>query len=212
MKYLLVSALLSGLVALLGCGRNRDSGKGEAVQRSASTTTSQELPIKSATTPSTSRTVDTQRSANSLPESLASVLPEIKSKSRVPVLLPSDLPKPIADATHALVEKAEEDTYAISLYYELGVGDSGLAAFFTADAHPSFNPADEGNPVNLFGDIRGYFSPVSCGGSCAPANLWWEDKGVLYQIQVKLPSNLDEEDQKKTITAIANSSIVAGPR
>ncbi len=33
-----------------------------------------------------------------LPEPLASVLPKIKAKSRIPVLLPSDLPQPISRA------------------------------------------------------------------------------------------------------------------
>src|SRR5215813_13041761 len=64
-----------------------------------------------------------------LPEALVPALAEVKAKSRIAVLLPSELSRPLTTAKHAIVEKALEDEYAISLYYELGVGNSGFAAF-----------------------------------------------------------------------------------
>jgi len=149
-----------------------------------------------------------------LPRVFVSVLPEIKAKSRVAVLLPTELPRPFEDAKHAVVQKVAANAYAISLYYELGMGDAGFAAFFAAEASPNYDP--RGLPglhvVKLARGIRGFFSPVSCGGSCGPANLWWGQAGTLYQIQLKLPSTLGENDQEKTIIAVADSAILAGPR
>lgn len=53
------------------------------------------------------------------------------------------------------------------------------------------------------------FRAVSCGGSCAPANLWWEQSGVMYQIQIKLRNGLTEKDQEKILVETANSTVPA---
>ncbi len=120
--------------------------------------------------------------ATPVPKALVSALAKVKAKSRIAVLLPDELSDPIAKAKYAIVETASEDEYVISLYYELGVGESGFAASFMANAHPNYGPKDIGNvsEVKLSRGLVGYFSPVSCGGSCAPANLWWEDNQILY--------------------------------
>jgi hypothetical protein len=154
--------------------------------------------------------------AHALPvaKALASALSDVKEKSRIAVLLPSELPQPFAKAKHAIVETASEDEYVISLYYELGVGDSGFAASFTANARPKYGPKDIGNvrEVKLSRGLVGYFRPVSCGGSCAPANLWWEEHQVLYQIQLKLALALTDAGQQRAMIGTANSAILAGPR
>lgn len=152
--------------------------------------------------------------AKSFPEPFASVLPEIKAKSRIPVLLPSKLSQPISGAKHSEIEKVSDNEYAIALYYELGIGDAGFAAYFGAKDNPGFDPHDLGNirKVKLSRGLFGYFSPVSCGGSCAPANIWWKDGRILYQIQLRFSPTLREGDQRKAITAAADSAILAGPR
>jgi hypothetical protein len=53
------------------------------------------------------------------------------------------------------------------------------------------------------------FRPVSCGGSCAPANLWWEQNGVMYQIQIRLRSDSREKDQERILVETANSTVTA---
>lgn len=149
-----------------------------------------------------------------LPTAFAAVLSEVKTKSHMPVLLPSDLPQPVAKAKYAVVETATEGEYVLSLDYELGIGDAGFAASFGANAHPKYGPKDLPNvrEVKLSQGMIGYFRPVSCGGSCAPANLWWEEDQALYQVQVELPSTLPEHDQQGEMTAIADSAILAGAR
>ncbi|MFZ0321109.1 MAG: hypothetical protein WAL56_18420 [Candidatus Sulfotelmatobacter sp.] len=152
--------------------------------------------------------------AENLPNVFLSVVAGVKAKTRVAVLLPTELPRPFSDAKHASVGKATADGYAVSLYYDLGTGDAGFAASFEAANNPRYSPRELGNvrEVKLASGVIGFFRPVNCGGSCAPANLWWEQGAVLYQIQLKLPSTLDEKDQQGIITAVANSAIVAGPR
>lgn len=152
--------------------------------------------------------------AGSLPDVFRSALAEIKAKTNVPVLLPAKLPRPFRDAKHASVDKATEDEYVVSLYYELNAGDAGFAASFEGTKNPRYSPRELGNvrQVKLASGITGFFRPVNCGGSCAPANLWWERGRVLYHIQLKLPSTLREEKQQAIIMAVGNSAILAGPR
>jgi hypothetical protein len=149
-----------------------------------------------------------------LPAALAPVLSEVQAKSRLSVLLPTELPLPVAKAKYAAVETASEGKYAISLNYELDAGDSGFAASFQANAHADYEPRDlpSVDEVKLSRGLVGYFRPVGCGGSCAPANLWWEEDRILYQIQLKLSSTLPEGDQRRLIITAANSAILAGPR
>jgi hypothetical protein len=113
-----------------------------------------------------------------------------------------------------VLESASDNEYTVALYYELGIGDAGFAASFGAQANPNFDPRDLGNirKVELPHGLLGYFSPVSCGGSCAPANIWWKDGRVLYQFQIEFPSTLREGDQQKALTTAAGSAIIAGPR
>lgn len=143
-----------------------------------------------------------------------SLLPEIKEKTKVAVFLPSDLPLPIGKAKYSVAGDSQVDKYEISLYYELGIGDAGLAAFFTGQADAKYRGEELPNVrgVKLTRGTKGFFLPVSCGGSCGPANLWWMNGGVLYQIQLVLPSTMSEQDQANKIIAVANSAITAGPR
>jgi hypothetical protein len=159
-------------------------------------------------------TAQSRNQRQAVPPVLISALSEVKAKSRIPVLLPSELPQPLVKVKYASVETASADKYAISLYYELGVGDAGFAASFMAEAHPGYGPKDIPNvsEVKLSRGIIGYFRPVSCGGSCAPANLWWEEDQALYLVQLKLSSTLSEHDQQREMIAIANSAILAGAR
>lgn len=149
-----------------------------------------------------------------VPEVFLSALAEAKAKTSLPVLLPTELPSLFSDAKHAVTEKLAADEYAISLYYELDVGDAGFAASFAGDSKGRYSPQEIPNvrAVKLAHGLVGFFRPVSCGGSCAPANLWWKQAAVLYQIQLRLPSQLREKKQQRIITEVANSAILAGPR
>jgi hypothetical protein len=147
-------------------------------------------------------------------EVFKSVLPRVKEKTRVPILLPTDLPQPLRKAKYVTIRKVQVDDYEISLYYTLGIGDAGFAASFVGQADAKYHAEDLPNTrkLKLPRGTTGFFRPVSCGGSCAPANLWWMDSGVLYQVQLKLSPTVGERDQEREILALANSAINAGPR
>jgi hypothetical protein len=133
---------------------------------------------------------------------------QIQSRTHVPILLPSKLPSaaPERDIKAATGEATEEE-YFISLYYSEDRNASYAAGF--GGSKRIFGPRDLPNTrrVILSGGRAGRFRPVSCGGSCGPANLWWEQDGAMYQIQIKLGSDLAERDQEKILVETANSVV-----
>jgi hypothetical protein len=138
-------------------------------------------------------------------------LEKIQSQTRIPILLPSQLPSAVPETDIKLASgEVTRDGYFISLYFSRRGGDAAFAAGFGGSTRV-FGPQDLPNTrrVVLSGGRRGIFRPVSCGGSCAPANLWWEQNGVMYQIQIKLGSDSTKEDQEKILVETANSSVVA---
>ena len=76
------------------------------------------------------------------------------------------------------------------------------------------NAADIGNTkqVTLAKNTLGFFRPISCGGSCSPVNLWWEQSGILYNVQTVMSSHTPEDEQEKFIVSIADSAILGGAR
>jgi hypothetical protein len=138
-------------------------------------------------------------------------LEQIQSQTRIPILLPSQLPSAVPERNIKLASgEVREDGYFISLYFSQRGGDAAFAAGFGGSTRV-FGPQDLPNThrVVLTGGRTGIFRAVSCGGSCAPANLWWEQNGVMYQIQLKLGSDSTEEDQEKILVETANSFVPA---
>jgi hypothetical protein len=99
-----------------------------------------------------------------------------------------------------------EGGYFISLYFAETPSNGAFAAGFGRSARV-FGDLPNTRPVALAGGLIGMFRAVSCGGSCAPANLWWEQNGVMYQIQIKLRSTLRERDQERILVETANSAV-----
>ncbi len=138
-------------------------------------------------------------------------LEEIQTRTRIPILLPSKLPSAIPERDIKVASgQVRGDGYFISLYFSEDGGDAAFAAGFGGSTHV-FGPQHLPNTrrVPLSGGRIGMFRPVSCGGSCAPANLWWEQSGVMYQIQIKLRSDSTEKDQEKILVETANSTVTA---
>ena len=138
-------------------------------------------------------------------------LAQIQSQTRIPILLPSKLPSVIPERDIKVPSgEVREDGYFLSLYFSEHGGNAAFAAGFGGSTR-IFGPQDLPNTrrVALSGGRTGMFRPVSCGGSCAPANLWWVQKGVMYQIQMKLGSGSRESDQEKILVETANSIVTA---
>jgi hypothetical protein len=116
-------------------------------------------------------------------------------QTKIPILLPSKLPSHIREGDIKLaLGRTLEDGYFIELYFTESGMNAGFAAGFGGSSRV-FHDLVNTRKVTLPGGRRGMFEPVSCGGSCAPANLWWEQDGAMYQIQLKLRSTMKESEQ-----------------
>lgn len=137
-------------------------------------------------------------------------LEQIKGKVKIPVLLPTRLPTEIQSSEIKVVEGSVKDKgYSIILSY----GDCGNACFAGSFAGtPAVNPWQKKKGLTkLPNGIMARFMPVSCGGSCSPANLWWEQDGVEYAIQLKLISTMSVEKQRRILIETAASVTEAKP-
>jgi hypothetical protein len=123
-------------------------------------------------------------------------------------LLPSQLPSAIPERAIKLASgEVRKDGYFISIYYSADANAGYAAGFGGSSLILQDQDLPHGVRVALSGGRDGIFRPVSCDGSCAPANLWWEQDGVMYQIQVKLGSGTPEQDQQNILVDAANSSV-----
>ena len=136
---------------------------------------------------------------------------EIQSQTRIPILLPSTLPSAIPERDIKLASGAvTKDGYFISLYFSEEGSNAAFAAGFGGSTRIlGLRGLPNAHRVALSGGRIGMFRPVSCGGSCAPANLWWEQNGVMYQIQIRLGSGSEEKYQEKILVETANSMVTA---
>ena len=136
-------------------------------------------------------------------------LKQIESRTRIPIMLPFKLPSAIPERDiRVAVGEVREDGYFISLYFGNSAVNAAFAAGFGGSTR-GFETPRNSSRVALSRGRTGMFRPVSCGGSCAPANLWWEQNGVVYQIQLRLRSDAPEKEQQKILVDTANSSVVA---
>ena len=153
------------------------------------------------------RLVQTGKLAPIFQPAIADILP----RTHLPILLPSQLPPALRPSDIRLASgELRKDGYFISLYYsDLGSESSFAAGFggstrlFTGDDQPS------ARRVLLSGARRALFRPLSCNGSCAPANLWWVHDGVQYNIQAMLDRQTPDPMQAKVLIALANASVPA---
>ena len=137
---------------------------------------------------------------------------EIGTQARIPIVLPSKLPAAIGERDIKLASgEVSNDGYFISLYYEETGSNATYAAGFRGSTR-IFRELHNTQRVSLSGGRSALFRAVSCGGSCAPANLWWEQNGAMYQIQIKLSSAMPERRQKRILVETANSMLTVRPK
>jgi len=130
---------------------------------------------------------------------------DICGKTAFPILLPAKLPAEF-DGIKASQGEVQGEGYQIALYYEVGAGNAGYAGTFGA-SKDGIDGIPNGEAVKLNDGSGGMFRSVSCGGSCAPASLWWKKDGITYQIQLVMDPKTAEARQQAVLLHIANSSI-----
>jgi len=110
------------------------------------------------------------------------------------------------------------DSYSISIYGRVTehgkteplpceANNAALLAEIHGDTKPMRNmskrPKAQG--VALQSGAPGWFIPVACAGSCAPATLYWQTPMASYWLQLKLGSVVSIAQQRRELLEIADS-------
>jgi hypothetical protein len=141
-----------------------------------------------------------------LPTLFADVLPAVKERTEVPVLLPQ---RYRSDA-----ETNVPSGVGFRRGYSLGIAAAedcgGATACFVAD----FSAQRGEDPhytrkIRLTGGRTGFFKPLTCGASCSPPAIEWVEDGVLYSIQAHAGT---KKQERKRLRRMANSAIRHGAR
>jgi hypothetical protein len=145
-----------------------------------------------------------------------SALADIQDSVQIPILLPATLPAVLRDPDiNDARGTVSPDGYDIELRYGGVGGNVGFAAYFAGSAQVDHfdrgvrvNHVDAGERrLRLANGITAVFSPVSCGGSCSGPNLGWVQGGVVYTIQIRLPSDTKESEQVRIMLEAANAVV-----
>ncbi len=139
-----------------------------------------------------------------VPAKFGKKLTAVRMTSEIDLRLPSRLEAPVrASRVHGAIESLGRGRYHLSL----GVGRNCheatacyIASFFGRKGGKLRLP----RKVQLATGINGRFAPISCGASCAPAQIQWREDRVRYEI--------DYKGSKRELKALANSAIRAGDR
>jgi hypothetical protein len=140
-----------------------------------------------------------------VPQAFASVLPAVKAKTVVPVLLPDTMP------FEELKLYASGSGRSRAWHLDLASArDCGMAtACFVADFSARRGARPRGRRrVTLRGGRTGWFTPTACGASCAPPQIAWRQHGARYRIRARVAAS----GERRTLVRMANQAIRAGRR
>src|SRR4051794_7121424 len=149
------------------------------------------------------RTIDVD-----VPAAFANVLPKVKAKTVVPVLLPDTMP--FDDSIKLFAESS-----ARSKAWRLDLAGAKHCRQASSCFVAEFSARRHGKPsgprkVELRGGRTGFFQPLSCGASCSPPSISWHQHGAAYFIQAKVGST--NKSEKRILVRMANQAIRAGRR
>jgi hypothetical protein len=141
-----------------------------------------------------------------VPQTLAPTLPAVKARTRLAVLLPETMP-----AEQAVLYPsgtARRRSYALGLDAVPHCG--GANACFEAAFWASARGRPSGRRVvRLARGRTGRFTPLSCGGSCAPPSISWRERGATYWMQARVGTRRTE---RRILVRMANTANRSGPR
>ena len=142
-------------------------------------------------------------------KSLDLAIKTIREQTTIPLKLPTIFPYSLGSSAKQRRQPvyakvlASDDSFELDLCFSK---DSCHGWFFYAEiSAEKITPQTEkegfDKTVKLARGITGYFSESSCGASCAPDSLSWDQDGYRYIVF------LDASDNPKTITKFVNSAI-----
>ncbi|MBD2533926.1 hypothetical protein H6G97_32035 [Nostoc flagelliforme FACHB-838] len=132
-----------------------------------------------------------------------SILPKLKQKTQIRILLPKFIPESDGEnPIYATIEAATQKKYEILLGFSPDC--NGASAYrlgvVTAEAVTRKTPRLTGKPVYLAKGITGYFVDFTCGAGCSDATLTWRQQGVQYVFGLKA-------GERTSLVKMANSAI-----
>jgi hypothetical protein len=142
-------------------------------------------------------------------DALASVIPELKSQTSVPILLPQRLPA-LADETYYAHPKGDAEGYTVRIESDPDC-DGANACFLGMLRAKRGGKFSLPEVVKLGGTANGRFKPTSCGGSCSSAAIEWKYEGILYTAQLNLHTG-SEREVRTAMIDLAKSAVQLGPR
>jgi hypothetical protein len=142
-----------------------------------------------------------------VPVKFKSLIPKVRAKSGLAVRLPSTIHVDVKPSKTFADGSATKNSYFLEL--DAVKNCHGANACFLA----TFSGQRGGKPqfktkVSLTHGITGYFRPITCGASCAPAFIQWKQGNTLYEIENKGVG----KNQKASMVKLANSAILGGAR
>jgi hypothetical protein len=139
-----------------------------------------------------------------IPKLFAKQITKAKAKTTVPILLPevfrSDFKRHFPEGS----SRAKGWTFDIGAVRGCHTATACFIAEFAA-RHGGKPGGDR--TVQLARGRTGFFTPLSCGGSCSPPSIEWRERGAVYRIQAKVLGR-----ERRALVKLANSAIRRGPR
>ena len=132
-----------------------------------------------------------------------SILPKLKQKTQIRILLPKFIPESDGEnPIYAIIEAATPKKYDILLDFTpdcYGASACHLGVV-SAEAVTHKTPRLSGKAVSLAKGITGYFVDFTCGAGCSDATLTWRQEGVQYVVGLKA-------GDRTSLIKMANSAI-----
>ena len=145
-------------------------------------------------------------------EGFRPVASALKGKTRVPLVIPSALPKSEeVDRFYCTVITLEPNEYEAIIGWstECGGGNACRIGSFYGKRSLGGRITGSGNypferrrarQVRLMGGITGYFVDATCGANCSDSKVFWKQGGYEYMVGLKA-------GEVTNVVALANSAI-----
>jgi hypothetical protein len=140
-----------------------------------------------------------------------SILPKLKQKTQIRILLPKFIPESDGEnPIYAIIEAATLKKYEILLGFSPNCtgGTACRLGVVSAEAVTRKTPRVTGKPVSLAKGITGYFVDSTCGANCSDSTLTWRQQGVQYIVGIKAGDGCANVcDERTSLVKMANSAI-----
>jgi hypothetical protein len=132
-----------------------------------------------------------------------SILPKLKQKTQIKILLPKFIPESDGEnPIYAIIEAATQKKYEILLGFSPDCNGASACRLgvVSAESVTRKTPRMTGKRISLAKGITGYFVDFTCGAGCSDATLTWRQQGVQYVVGLKA-------GDRTSLVKMANSAI-----